>query len=102
MEWRAMVELGRAESAPNSREVNVGECAVSACSAETLRLAVAEGRKTLAGLQRHLVQVQADEHCRRRRRCKHCGAQCPLKDIRPRRLTSFFGVVEARAPRFGP
>ena len=30
------------------------------------------------------------------------GAQRPLKDIRPRQLTSLFGVVEVRAPRFGP
>jgi hypothetical protein len=26
----------------------------------------------------------------------------PLKDLRPRRLTSLFGVVAVRAPRFGP
>jgi len=66
------------------------------------RLTAAEGKKTLAGLQSHLVQAQTEEHCRNRRRCQRCGAQRPLKDIRPRRLTSLFGVVEVRAPRFGP
>jgi hypothetical protein len=71
-------------------------------STETLGLTVAEGKKTLAGLQRHLVQAQTDEHCRSRRRCEYCGAQRPLKDLRPRRLTLLFGVVEVRAPRFGP
>jgi hypothetical protein len=53
-------------------------------------------------VQRHLVAAQVDEHCRSRRRCDRCGAQRPLKDLRPRCLTSLFGVVEVRAPRFGP
>jgi hypothetical protein len=53
-------------------------------------------------LQRHLVQAEAEEYCRSRRRCQHCGAQRPLKDIRPRRLTSLFGVVQVRAARFRP
>ena len=102
MKWRVMVELGGAEGALELREVSAGECPAAACSAETLGLTVAEGKKTLAGLQRHLVQAQTDEHCRSRRRCEYCGAQRPLKDIRPRRLTSLFGVVEVHAPRFGP
>jgi hypothetical protein len=102
MKWRVMVELGGAGGTLELREVSVGECAAAACSAETLGLTVAEGKKTLAGLQRHLVQAQTDEHCRSRRRCEYCGAQRPLKDIGPRRLTSLFGIVEVRAPRFGP
>jgi hypothetical protein len=102
MKWRVMVELGGAEGALELREVSVGECATAVYSAETLGLTVAESKKTLAGLQRHQVQAQADEHCRSRRRCEYCGAQRPLKDIRPRRLTSLFGVVEVRAPRFHP
>jgi hypothetical protein len=57
---------------------------------------------TLAGLQRHLVQAQAEEHCRSRRRCDYCGAQRPLKDFRRRRLTSLYGIVDVRAPRFSP
>jgi hypothetical protein len=100
MRWRVMVELGGAEGVPESREVSVGECPTAVYSAETLGLTVAEGKKTLAGLPRHLVQAQTEEHCRSRRRCQHCGAQRPLKDIRPRRLTSLYGVVEVRAPRF--
>ncbi len=102
MKWRVMVELGGAEGSLELREVSVGECATGAYSAETLGLTVAEGKKTLAALQRHLVQAQTEEHCRSRRRCEQRGARCPLKDIRPRRLTSLFDVVEVRAPRFGP
>src|SRR5271166_3940482 len=83
-------------------EISVGGCATIDHSAETLGLTLAEGKKTLAGLQRHLVQAQTEEHCRNRRRCQRCGAQRPLRDTRRRRLTSLFGVVEVRAPRFGP
>jgi hypothetical protein len=102
MKWRVLVERGEAEGALELREVSVGECATAVYSAETLGSTVADGKKTLAGLQRHLVQAQTDEHCRSRRRCQYCGAQRPFKDIRPRRLTSLFGVVGVRAPRFGP
>jgi len=102
MKWRVMVELGGAGGALELREVSVGECAAVACSAEMLGLTVAEGKKTLAGLQRHLVRAQTDEHCQSRRRCGYCGTQRPLKAIRPRRLTSLFGIVEVHAPRFGP
>ena len=51
MKWRVMVELGGAGGALELREVSVGECAAAACSAETLGLTMAEGKKTLAGLQ---------------------------------------------------
>ena len=70
-----MVKLGGAEGAPELCEVSVGECVTGAYSAETLGLTIAEGKKTLAGLQRHRVQAQTEEHCRSRRRCQHCGAQ---------------------------
>jgi hypothetical protein len=61
-----------------------------------------EGKAVLTVLQRHLVAAQVEEHCCGRRRCDWCGAQRPIKDVRPRRLTSLFGVVEVRAPRFAP
>jgi hypothetical protein len=67
-----------------------------------LGLGLEESKAILAAVQRHLVAAQVDEHCRSRRRCDRCGAQRPLKDRRPRRLISLFGVVEVRAPRFDP
>ena len=88
MKWRVMIELAGAEGTVQLHEVSAGGSAAAECSAETLGLTVAEGKMTLAGLQRHLVQAQAEEHCRRRRRCDYCGAQRPLKDFRRRRLTS--------------
>ena len=102
MKWRVMVELGAADGTVQVHEVSSGECTVAACSAETLGLSIANGKTTLAGLQHHLVQAQTEEHCQSRRQCLHCGAQRPLKDFRRRRLTSLFGDVEVRAPRFGP
>jgi hypothetical protein len=102
MKWRVVVELGGAEGTVQLHEVSAGGSLTAGCAAETLGLSMAEGKMTLAGLQRHLVQAQADEHCRVRRRCDYCGAQRPLKDFRRRRLTSLYGVVEVRAPRFDP
>ena len=101
MKWRVVVELAGADGTVQSHEISVGGCGTIDYSADTLGLTLAEGKKTLAGLQRHLVQAQTEEHCRNRRRCQRCGAQRPLKDMRRRRLASLFGVVEVRAPRFG-
>ena len=102
MRWRVMVELGGVEGTVQLHEVSAGGCTTAEYSAETLGLSVAEGKMTLAGLQRHVVQAQAEEHCRSRRCCDYCGAQRPLKDFRRRRLTFLYGVVDVRAPRFGP
>ena len=102
MKWRVVVELAGADGTVQSHEISVGGCGTIDHSADTLGLTLAEGKKTLAGLQRHLVQARTEEHCRKRRRCQRCGAQRPLKDMRRRRLASLFGVVEVRAPRFGP
>jgi hypothetical protein len=102
MKWRVIVELGGVEGTVQLHEVSAGGSATAECSAETLGLTMAEGKMTLAGLQLHLVQAQAEEHCRSRRGCDYCGGLRPLKDFRRRRLTSLYGVVEVRAPRFGP
>jgi hypothetical protein len=98
MKWRVMIELAGAEGTLQLHEVSAGGSTTAGCSAETLGFSVAEEKMTLAGLQRHLVRAQAEEHCRRRRRFNYCGVQRPLKDFRPRRLTSLYGVVEVRAP----
>jgi hypothetical protein len=97
-----MVELSGAGGAKQVHEVHAGGSATPGCSAATLGLSLAEAKAVLAGLQRHLVQAQAEEHCQVRRRCPRCGGQRPLKDRRPRQLRSLFGTVEVRAPRFEP
>src|SRR5271157_468262 len=102
MQWRVMIELSGTNSSAQLHEVHAGGSTPTAYSAETVGLTLAEAKEILAGLQRDLVQAQTEEHCQSRRRCPRCGAQRPLKDRRPRRLRSLFGVVEVRAPRFTP
>jgi hypothetical protein len=97
-----VLEVVGGEGVAEVHEVGSGERIPTEHTAATLGLGLEEGKAVLAALQRHLVAAQVDEHCRNRRRCDRCGAPRPLKDLRPRRLASLFGVVEVRAPRFGP
>jgi hypothetical protein len=101
MRWRIMLELDGADGR-RVYEVGTGERVPAGHDGMPLGLQLEESKATLAALQRHLVVAQVDEHCRGRRRCDRCGAQRPIKDLRPRRLISLFGVVEVRAPRFAP
>ena len=91
-----------AVGAKQVHEVHAGGSTTPGRSAGTLGLSLAEAEAVLVGLQRHLVQAQAEEHVQIRRRCPRCGGQRPLKDRRPRQLRSLFGTVEVRAPRFEP
>ena len=102
MRWWMVLEVVGADGRRQVHEVGAGERSPAGHTAATLGLRLEEGKAVLAALQRHLVAAQADEHCRSRRRCARCGAQRPLKDLRPRRLASLFGVVAVRAPRFDP
>jgi hypothetical protein len=102
MRWRVVLELAGADGARQVHEVGAGERPPTGHAAATLGLSLEQGKAILAALQRHLVTAQVDEHCRDRRRCDRCGASRPLKDLRPRRLASLFGVVAVRAPRFDP
>src|SRR3712207_3905687 len=102
MRWRMVLEVVGADGTRQVHEVDVGGRPPAGHSAAALGLGLEEGKAVLAAVQRHLVAAQVDEHCRNRRRCNRCGAQRPLKDLRPRCLTSLFGTVAVRAPRFGP
>jgi hypothetical protein len=95
MRWRIMLELAGPDSTPRRHEVVLGERIPTGHTAARLGLGLEEGKAVLAA-------AQVDEHSRSRRRCDRCGAQRPLKDLRPRRLTSLFGVVDVHALRFGP
>ena len=100
MRWRVIVELTGADGVVRMHEVSAGDSTTIEPRPGTIGLTMADGKRTLAGLQRHLVRAQAEDHCRERRRCSHCGSQRPIKDVRTRRLLSLFGTVEVRAPRF--
>jgi hypothetical protein len=101
MKWRVVLELVGADGTVGVHEVS-GGAAVAEYAPRMIGLTLAEGKHMLAAVQHHLVQAQAEDHCRRRRRCQRCGGQRPLKDLRSRRLVSLFGTVEVRAPRFTP
>ena len=102
MKWRVLVELTGADGAVSTHEVSTGGGASVELSPASIGLTLADGKRTLAALQGHLVQAQAEQYCLGRRRCPRCGSQRPLKDVRSRRLLSVFGMVEVRAPRFAP
>jgi hypothetical protein len=102
MKWRVMVELTGSDGIVRLQEVSAGGSNASECSAGTVGLMLAGGKRTLAGLQDQLVRAQAEEYCHQRRGCSHCGSQRPFKDFRTRRLLSLFGTVGVRAPRFLP
>jgi hypothetical protein len=97
-----VLEVVGADGRRQVHEIGTGERSAAGHSAATLGLSLEESKAILAVVQRHLVAAQVDEHCRSRRRCDRCGAQRPLKDWRPRRLASLFGVVAVQAPRFDP
>jgi hypothetical protein len=101
MKWRVVLELVGADGTAAVHEVS-GGVAVAEYTPRLIGLTLAEGKHKLAAVQRHLVEAQTEDHCRRRRRCQRCGMQRPLKDLRSRRLVSLFGTVEVRAPRFTP
>lgn len=102
MKWRVVVELTGPDGIVRTHEVSAGGATAIEASSTTIGLTMADGKRTLAALQGHLVRAQAEEYCRGRRRCPRCGSQRPLKDLRTRRLLSLFGTVEVRAPRFAP
>ena len=102
MRWRVVLELAGADGARQVHEVGASERSPAGHTAATLGLGLEEGKAVLAAVQHHLVAAQVDEHCRSRRRCDWCGAPRPLKDLRPRRLSSLFGMVEVRAPPLRP
>jgi hypothetical protein len=101
MKWRVMLELVGPDGTVGVHEVG-GRAAVREYAPRMIGLTLSEGKRVLAALQAHLVQAQAEDHCRRRRRCQRCGAQRSLKDARSRRLVSLFGTVKVCAPRFAP
>ncbi len=96
MRWRMVLELAGADGTRQVHQVGAGERPPTGHTAATLGLGLEEGKAILAAVQRHLIAAQVDEHCRNRRRCDRCAAQRPLKGLRPRRLTSLFGVADRK------
>ena len=66
MKWRVMVELTGSDGFVRVQEVSSGGSNASECSAGKVGLMLADGKRTLAGLQDHPVRAQAEEYCRQR------------------------------------
>jgi hypothetical protein len=48
-----------------------------------LGLALAQGKRLLAGVQQVVVTAQADDHATLRPDCRSCGRRCHVKDRKP-------------------
>jgi hypothetical protein len=57
-----MVELTGSNGAVGTYEVSAGGTNTAECSVATVGLTLADGKRTLAGLQDHRVRAQAEEY----------------------------------------
>jgi len=65
-----------------------------------LGLTLAEAKRLLAGVQWEIVAAQARDHAVRRPECPRCGGVCRVKDYRDHTVSTLFGEVTVRLPRF--
>jgi len=65
-----------------------------------LGLTLAEVKRLLAGVQREIVAAQARDHAVRRPECPRCDGVCGVKDYRDHAVSTLFGPVTLRLPRF--
>jgi len=82
MKWRVMLEVIGPDGIVGVHEIG-GRAAVAEYAPRLIGLTLEEGKHLLAALQVHLVQAQAEDHSRRRRRCQRCGTQRPLRSALP-------------------
>ena len=65
-----------------------------------LGLTLSEAKRLLASVQREMGAAQASEHADRRPSCARCGGACRMKDYRDHAVSTLFGQVTVRLPRF--
>src|SRR3954471_13437894 len=65
-----------------------------------LGLRLPDGKQLLSQVQQAVVAAQCRDHAAQRPPCRACGAACRVKDYRPRRIATLFGMVTVRLPRF--
>ncbi len=63
-------------------------------------MTLAEAKRLLAGVQREIVAAQARDHAVRRPSCARYDGVCRLKDYRDHAVSTLFGQVTLRLPRF--
>ncbi len=65
-----------------------------------LGLTLSEAKLLLAGVQQEIVAAQARSHAVRQPGCARCGDVCRVKDYREHEVSTLFGPVTLRLPRF--
>ena len=65
-----------------------------------LGLTLAQDKRLVARVQQEIVTVQSRDQAVRRPLCRSCGIACQVKDYRPNQITTLFGQVMLRLPRF--
>jgi len=65
-----------------------------------LGLTLSKAKRLLAGVQREIVAAQARDHAVRRPECPRCDGVCRVKDYRDHVVSTLFGQVTLRLPRF--
>ena len=65
-----------------------------------LGLTLSEAKLLLAGVQQEIVAAQVRSHAVRRPGCARCGDVCRVKDYRGHTVSTLFGPVTLRLPRF--
>jgi len=65
-----------------------------------LGLTLAEAKRLLAGVQREIVAAHARDHAVRRPECPRFDGVCRVKDYRDHAVSTLFGQVTLRLPRF--
>src|SRR3954449_10023977 len=63
-------------------------------------LRLPDGKQLLSQVQQAVVAAQCRDHAAQRQACRACGAAGRVKDYRPRRIATLFGMVTVRLPRF--
>src|SRR3954466_5834801 len=85
--------LGRVDVLEIGRPGNLDDLA-------DLGLRLPDGKQLLSQVQQAVVAAQCRVHAAQRPACRACGAACRVKDYRPRRIATLFGMVTVRLPRF--
>jgi hypothetical protein len=65
-----------------------------------LGLTIADGKQLLNQVQQAVVAAQSRDHAARRPACRTCATLCQVKDYRPHRIATLFGLATLRLPRF--
>src|SRR3954463_2378645 len=100
MRWVLRLVESGVEGSPGSVDVLEIDCPSDLRNLADLGLKLAQGKQLLSQVQQAVVAAQCRDHAAHRPACRACGGICRVKDYRPRRIATLFGMVTVRLPRF--